>query len=282
MDTILITGGSGRIGSAVIEHANAAGYRTVSVDRVENKNDPDRFITADVTDAGQLYSVVAMASPDAIIHLGAIPNAGGDPDHVVYESNAIGAYHVLAAAAAVGVDTVCSASSIQAMGTSVEEWIEYLPVDEAHPMVPRNPYELGKQTVEQLSDGFARREGPPFSLATFRFPHVQTDEAFRQWLPQDPEDLEPGMGRFLFAYCAIDDVARLLLRAVETDLDGHERFWVSAPDTRTTVPTPTLIADHHPHAELRTEFADNDPLISTAKATNLLGWEPRISWRQWE
>ena len=282
METVLVTGGSGRIGSAVVRHANDAGYRTVSIDRVRDAGAADRFIDVDVTDAGQVYGAVAMAEPDAIIHLGAIPNAGRDPDHVVYESNAMGAYNVLRAAAALDVDSVCSASSIQAMGTSVEGWVKYLPVDEEHPMVPRNPYELGKQSVEMLSDGFARQDGPPTSLATFRFPHVQTDEAFQEWLPQEREELTGGRGRYLFAYCAIDDVARLLLQAVETDLDGHERFWVSAPDTRTTVPTEELIEEFHPQATVATDLAGSDPLISTAKAANLLGWRPEISWRQWQ
>lgn len=281
METIVVTGGSGRIGSTVIRHANEAGYRTVNVDRVTGDGRASRFIQADVTDAGQVFGALALEQPDAIVHLGAIPNAGGHPDHTVYASNALGAYHVLSAAEALGVETVCSASSIQAMGTSVEEWVQYLPVDESHPMVPRNPYELGKQTVEHLSDGFARREDPPTSLATFRFPLVQTDEQARTRLPEGPPDPETHAGRFLFSYCAIDDVARLLLRAVEADLAGHERFWVSAPDTRTTVPTPDLIARYHPTAEVHSEFGPDDPLISTAKATELLGWVPEISWRDW-
>ncbi len=281
MQTILVTGGAGRIGSAVIAHANEAGYRTVSVDRVRDRGNANRFIEVDVTDAGEVYSAVAMAEPDAIVHLGAIPNAGSDPDHVVYESNTMGAYHVFAAAAATGVETVCAASSIQAMGTSVEEWVEYLPVDEDHPMVPRNPYELGKEAVERLADGFARREGSPTSLATFRFPHVQTDEEFKEWLPQELADLRSGTGRFLFGYCAIDDVAELVLTATTTDLDGHERFWVSGPDTRTTVPTEDLIEEFHPQATVTESLEENDPLINTAKATELLGWEPSISWRDW-
>lgn len=281
METILITGGSGRIGSAVIRHAVDAGYRTVNLDRIGGETQADRFIEADVTDAGAVFGAIDLCRPDAIVHLGAIPNAGGHPDHTVYESNAVGAYHVLAGAAALGVETVCSASSIQAMGTSVPGWVEYLPVDESHPMVPRNPYELGKQAVEHLSDGFARRDGPPTSLATFRFPLVQTDEAFRNRLPEEPPALEADRGRFLFSYCAMDDVARLLLRAAEANLDGHERFWVSGPDTRTDVPTPELIEAYHPNAEVRADIGETDPLISTEKATAQLGWEPEISWRQW-
>lgn len=281
MDTILVTGGAGRIGSAVIDHANEAGYRTVGVDRVRERGEADRFIQADVTDAGDVYGAVKMADPDAIVHLGAIPNAGSDPGHVVYESNAMGAYNVFAAAEAAGVESVCAASSIQAIGTSVEGWVEYVPVDEEHPMVPRNPYELGKETVERLADGFARREGAPSSLATFRFPHVQTDEEFKEWLPQERADLRSGTGRYLFGYCAIDDVAELVLAAATAELDGHERFWVSGPDTRTTLATDELVEKFHPEATVREPLGETDPLISTAKATELLGWEPSVSWRDW-
>ena len=280
METLLVTGGSGRIGSAVLSHAADAGYRTINLDLMPDSGASDRFIHADVTDAGEVYGALGVERPDAIIHLGAIPNAGRHPEHIVYESNAMGAYHVFEAASAYGVDAVCAASSIQSMGTSVDGWVEYLPVDEEHPMAPRNSYELGKQTVEFLADGFIRREGSPTSIATFRFPLVTTDAEFRDRLPEDPTDLDDPQGRFLFSYCAIDDVARLLLRAVETDLGGHERFWVSGPDTRTEMPTPELIAEYHPTAEIVTELTGHDPLISTQKASELLGWEPAISWRE--
>lgn len=282
METVLVTGGSGRIGSEIVRHLNDRGYRTVSLDVEPGPGDADTAITADLTDAGETYGAFARADPDAVAHMGAIPNAGGHPDHVVFESNAMGTYHVLEAASALGVESLCLASSIQAVGTSPPLRVEYLPVDEAHPLAPRDPYELGKQAVEALADGFARRPGGPRTISTFRFPLVQRGDEIRGRFPDGDgtvESLGDADRHTLFSYVHVADVADLVRRALAADFEGHERFWVSAPDTRTNVPTEDIIDAFYPGTELRADLTGTDPLVDTGKARDLLGWKPERSWR---
>jgi len=282
MDTALVTGASGLIGSEVVRHMNDHGCHTVNVDRAPGTGEADTAIEADLTDAGEVYGAFARAEPDVVAHMGAIPNAGGHPDHVVYGNNAMGAYHVLEAASALGIDSVCLASSIMAMGITRPIEVTYLPVDEDHPLAPMDPYELGKRTVETLADGFARRPGAPGTISTLRFPLVRGREAFRERYPEGDGTVDSlgAEGRDqLFSYALADDVADLVKRALEGDFEGHERFWASAPDTRTEVPTAELITEFYPNADVRSDLSGNDPLIDTSKARELLGWEPEVSWR---
>jgi nucleoside-diphosphate-sugar epimerase len=282
MDTVLVTGGSGRIGSEIVRHLNDHGYRTVSVDVVPGPDEADEFIEADVTDAGEVYGALARADPDGVAHMGAIPNAGRHPDHVVFESNAMGAYHVLDAASALDVEAICMASSIQAMGTVPPIEVEYLPVDEAHPLAPMDPYELGKQTVETLADGFARRSNAPGTISTFRFPLVIEDDEIRARFPEGDgtvESLAEESRNHIYAYATVGDVAALARCALEADFEGHERFWVSAADNRTTVKSRDIAERFYPDAEVRGDLSGYDPLIDTSKARDLLGWEPETSWR---
>jgi nucleoside-diphosphate-sugar epimerase len=285
METVLVTGGSGRIGSALVECLNDHGYWTVNVDVTGGPGAADEFLEVDLTDAGEVFGAFARVDPDAVAHLGAIPNSGRNPDHVVYESNAMGAFHVLEAAAAQDVDAVAMASSIQAMGSIVPDAplvVDSLPMDEGHRQTPQDSYALGKQTVEVLADGTARRPGAPRSLATFRFPLTLDRAEMRERFPADDgtvESLSAGSRDTLFAYLAAADAAEAMRRALETDLGGHERFMLSAVDTTVTVPTERVVEACYPDADLRESLTGRDPLVDASKAREVLGWAPETRWR---
>ncbi|MFC7196396.1 hypothetical protein ACFQL4_20090 [Halosimplex aquaticum] len=71
--------------------------------------------------------------------MGTIPNPDGNPQYRTYESNTMSAMHVLEASEALGLESCCLASSINAMGAEHQQrppQVEYLPVDEAHPGRP--------------------------------------------------------------------------------------------------------------------------------------------------
>lgn len=289
-DAVAVTGGTGRIGPALLDRLRARGYRTVNLSRGGSAGAADAGIRADVTDPGDVYGALATADVDAVVHLAAIPRPTNDPGHVVFESSVTGTYHVLEAAAALGAERVCLASSLSALGAGFEPdpvRVEYLPVDEFHPLSPSNPYGLGKQVAEVTADGVARRPGAP-QIASIRFPWVTTDEDLRETFVEADRTLdglrESGFlheaRNTLFAYLHREDAAELVCRTLETDFGGHERFWAAAADTNVELPTADLVAAVFPDAEVRGSFEGNESLLNTAKARRTLGWEPTRSWRE--
>ncbi|MFC4359534.1 NAD-dependent epimerase/dehydratase family protein [Halobium salinum] len=289
--TVAVTGGNGTLGSAVLAHLAEAGYRTVNLSRGSRREETaDAYRRVDLLDAGQVYAALAESDADAVVHLGSVPTPTEDPGHVVFESNVVSAYHVLEAAGALGLESATLASSMSALGAGFEEKpveVDALPVDESHRLSPSNPYGLGKQTVEVVADGFARRESAPGKIASLRFPWVTSDADCRETFVEADRSLD-GLRESthhhtahntLFAYVHVDDAVRLVRRCVEADFAGHERFWLSAPDTSVEAESERVVAEEYPAATLRRELEGYEALVDTAKAEELLGWEAKKSWR---
>jgi nucleoside-diphosphate-sugar epimerase len=270
IETVAVTGGSGTIGTAVLREFD--GRHTVNLDRDTGDSTADDSIEIDLLDPGDVYNAIDRADADAVVHLGTYAGAGGIPEHDVYASQSATTYNVLEAAHGLDLEAACLASSIHALGSITPEApldVRYLPVDEDHPQTPQDPYAVGKQTIEIIADSFGRRPGSP-TLSSLRIPTVLEDE------DRFPEET----GRdVLFGYCHIEDIARLFRAAVDGDHGGHERFWVSAADTRSARPSAELAREHYPGAEDR-GLDGHEALISTAKARELLDWEPAFSWRK--
>lgn len=289
IDVVAVTGGSGRIGRAVIHGLNEHGYRTVNLDRQPGTGTADEYRRTDLLDAGEVYGALARSRADAVVHLGTIPSPEHHPGFVTFRSNVMTSYHVLEAATALGLEAACLASSINAMGSVYQDQpmdVAYLPVDEAHPLTPRDPYALGKQVTEVMADGFGRLAAEPRTISTIRFPWVAREAELRDQFVDGARDLDglrgtPGdAGRdALFAYLHVEDAARVVRRVIEADLTGHEPFWAVAEDTSADVPSATLVEAFYPDAEVRAELPGNDALIDCGKARRLLGWEPDRSWR---
>lgn len=288
IDTVLVTGSNGGVGGAAVAELDGAGYDVASFDREGGCPDgADRHWTGDLLEPETVAAVVRESDADAIVHLGTLPHPEGRPGHETYRSNAMTTYHVLEAAADHGIERVSLASSLNAVGGVFQEApmaVEYLPMDEDHPVSPRDPYALGKRTIELQADGFARRVGPPTAVASFRLPFVAGPDAMRErFLEPDRtlDGIEPGAWVTrddLFAYVGRRDAARALRRGIEADFSGHERFFLSARDTTAGTPTPELVERCYPDASVG-DLDGFDALISAEKAERLLDWEPRVSWR---
>jgi nucleoside-diphosphate-sugar epimerase len=287
LETVAVTGGNGKLGEEILQVLSAAGYRTVDIARGKRREDvSDEYRTTDLTQPGEVYGSLASAEPDAVIHMGTIPGPDQHPGYVTYENNIMSSYHVLEAATALDIDRICLPSSINAMGT---HWsagpteVAYLPVDEAHPVAPNDPYSLAKHAMEVTADGFGRRQDAP-SIASLRLPAIFTETELRTQLVDGPpraledDDIPPGRDD-LFTYLHIEDAARAAQLAIETELDGHETFWTVAADTTLETPTAAVIDRCFPGADRRRTFEAYESLIDCSKAAELLGWTPEHSWR---
>lgn len=286
MDTIAVTGGNGRLGGAIIEELDERGYHTVNVSRGERREDvADAYRRTDLLDPGEVYGSLAASDADAVVHMGTIPAPTGNPGYVTFESNAMSSYHVLEAATELGLDAACLASSVNVLGAAYQDApteVRYLPVDEDHPVTPRDPYALGKHSTEVTCDGFGRLPDTP-CITSLRYPWVATGAELRSGFTEsdrsfDAIDAEDARDN-LFTYVHVADAARIARLAIEAEFDGHETFWAVADDTTVEAPSAELARRFYADADRRSELVGHESLVSIDKARRLLDWEPERSWR---
>jgi len=287
IERVAVTGGNGTIGGAILSELADRGYETVNVSRGDRSESvADDYRSADLVDAQATTDALAASDADAVMHMGTIPSPVDHPGHVTFESNALSAYHVLDAATELGHEAVVLPSSINVMGADYQDApteVSYLPVDEEHPLTPRDPYALGKQTTEALGEGFARRPDTP-QIASLRYPWVATSDQLRSRFASQERSLaslgaNPTSRSTLFSYLHLADAASIARRAIEADFDGHEAVWAVAADTNTTVPSARLAETYYEDAPVRGDLGGYASLISTEKARQLLDWTPEYSWR---
>jgi nucleoside-diphosphate-sugar epimerase len=290
VETVAVTGGNGRIGSAILAECVAHGYETVNVARGDRREEvSDRYVETDLLDPEAVTDALQTADPDAVIHMATIGSPEGVSRRAVYESNVMTSFHVLDAATDLDVDRVCLPSSINALGAAYQAAptdVRYLPVDEDHPRTPRDPYAMGKHAMEVTADAFGRMPDGPSSIASLRFPWTAGTELIREKLAEPDRSLGsgsldsgPGDRDELFSYLHVADAGAVARRAIEVDLGGHEIFWTVANDTTVDAPSAEVVEEYYPDVEVRRQIGDTDPLIAIEKAEQLLGWEPERSWR---
>jgi UDP-glucose 4-epimerase len=270
---IAVTGGSGRIGRAVIELALSQGHSVVSIDRAPPGQDAAwpgvTYIEVDITDYSTFEQV--LRGCDALIHLAAIPSPGRQPDYVVHNNNVVASYNAISAAASLGLRRVCQASSVNATGAAFSRWprYDYFPLDEDHPTYNEDAYSLSKWICEQQGDSLARQY-EAMTIASLRFHQVAPD---RSVAAQRPNDLGGVRAKQLWGYTRLDAAARACLLALTADFMGHEVFYIVAPDTTADVPSLELKAQFFPNVLVRGDLSGNRSFFNSQKAERLLGWQ---------
>jgi nucleoside-diphosphate-sugar epimerase len=266
---IAVTGGSGRIGRAIIADALAHGHRAVNIDRAPPATPLDvPFIQADIQDYDAL--VKAFDGCDALIHMAAIPSPTGHIDHVIHNNNVVGSYNALRAAVEVGIRRICQASSVNAIGLSFSRKprFDYFPLDEKHPCYVEEPYSLSKWICEQQADSFARRY-EDVRIASMRFHLVVPERADAAKVYAVAEER---IAKHLWAYSRADASARACMLSLEAPYAGHEVFYIVAPDTVIDVPTLELAQRFHHGVPVRGDLSGHRSFFDSSKAERMLGW----------
>lgn len=156
---IFVTGGLGYIGSHTCVVLAQAGYELVVVDNLNNSKIAvlDRlrelvgneitFHRVDVRDRAKLETLFVRYPIDAVIHFAGLKAVGESIEKpaLYREVNVGGTRVLLDVMARRGVRTIVFSSSATVYGK-----IERLPLFEAHPLQPANPYGETKVEVEQL------------------------------------------------------------------------------------------------------------------------------------
>ena len=269
MQTVLVTGGRGASGRWVVDRL-AGDYEVVVVDYDHPGLGVDpaphvSFRAADLAERDQALDVVAAVDPDAVVHWAAIPVAGTHPEGRVFETNALAAKHVLDAAGRADAPVV-QASSDGAYGFFFAEptpFPDELPVTEAHPLRPEDPYGLSKVTAEAAAGAAARRHGVP--AVSVRPSWIQYPGAYACRAEEYVTDLDAGAGNF-WSYVDARDVADLVAALGRPLRDLLRESYGEIPDD--------CAVDEGAFAA-----RDDRGAYAVAKAERLFGWTPSRSWR---
>ncbi len=278
---VVVTGGAGRIGQAVVRGLVEQGEEVLVMDTRVPEDKHSDFICADVTDFAQVINNLKGA--DAVVHLAAIPGPWRNIPQEVMRVNVMGTYNVLEACRQLGIHKIVVASSINAVGLSYNKErprLDYLPIDENHPARPEDCYSLSKWLGEQIADAMVRLE-PDMTIVSLRFHGVVSPEWYSRWRQYARRDI-PGDFKGLWGYVDIRDVVDAVVKSIAVTWKGHEAFFICAADTSSAVPTMELVKAVYPDVPLKCELQDHEGLFDLSKAKRLLNWQPKYSWRQEE
>ena len=156
---ILVTGGTGYIGSHTVVELIDAGHEVVVVDNLVNSSalTIDRieqitgtrpaFHEIDLCDAPALDRVMAEHLPGSVIHFAALKAVGESVEQPVryYRNNIDSSLNLIDACARHGCETIVFSSSATVYGDP-----ESVPIPEDAPVSPTNPYGWTKLMVEQI------------------------------------------------------------------------------------------------------------------------------------
>lgn len=252
MSMVLVTGGSGFIGSHCILQLLAAGHQVrTTVRSARREADVRALLKQGGADPGEALSFAiadlqkdegwpeAVAGCDHVLHV-----ASPFPESVPKDENELiipareGALRVLRAARDAGVKRVVLTSSFAAIGYGhprrEEPFDETVWTDPTSPDV--QPYAKSKTLAEKAAWDFIEREGGSLELATVNpvgvfGPVLGPDYSTSILMVQRLMDgAVPGLPRLTFGVVDVRDVADLHLRAMTAPEARGERFLAVAGD----------------------------------------------------
>jgi UDP-glucose 4-epimerase len=277
--TIAVTGGSGKLGRAVVEALRAQGDDVVVLDRAVERG--PRTTTVDLSDYGQTVDAVLGVQDrydrlDAIVHLAAIPAPGIAPDAETFRNNMLTTFNVFQAAKRAGIRRIVYAWSETVLGLPFDTPPPYIPVDEEYETRPESVYSMVKRLEEDMAKTFVRWD-PSLSITALRFSNVMAPEDYAEF---PAYDADPMLRKWnLWGYIDARDGAQAVSLALAQALPGFEAFIIAAADTVMSRPNASLVESVFPGVEIRGELGEHDTMLSIAKARRMLGYEPRFSWR---
>jgi dTDP-glucose 4,6-dehydratase len=309
---ILITGGAGFIGSAVVRRAVADGHQVVNLDALtysanlenvaEVAQDPAyAFEHADICDEVAVRSIFARHKPDAVMHLAAESHNDraieGPLDFV--RTNVMGTAVLLEAARAHWNSLPADRKrDFRFHHVSTDEVFGALGEDgqftEETPYDPNSPYSSSKAGADHLVRAWGRTYGLPVVLTNcannygpFQFPEKLIPTVITRAIEGKTIPVY-GDGRQVRDWLHVDDHAEALLLVLGRGRLG-ETYCIGGDSTKRNIEVIRILCDHLDamapantgHAEKITFVADRPGhdfrySIDASKLKSELGWEPRM------
>jgi len=310
---LLITGGAGFIGSAVVRQAIRDGHSVVNLDALtyaaclENvasvSQSPNyAFEQADIRDRAALDRIFATHQPDAVMHLAAESHVDrsidGPADFI--ETNINGTFNMLEAARAYWVARG-KPEGFRFHHISTDEVFGSLPADPAvkftedTPYDPRSPYSASKAASDHLVRAWHETYGLPVVLTNcsnnygpFHFPEKLIPVVILNALAGKPLPIY-GKGDNIRDWLYVEDHADALLTVVRKGEIGRS-YNIGGENERTNlelVRTLCAILDEKrpaakPYAEQITFVTDRPGhdaryAIDPSRISAELGWRPSVT-----
>ncbi|MDT5041068.1 MAG: hypothetical protein QOE51_2053 [Actinoplanes sp.] len=277
MGRIVVTGGSGKLGRAVVAELSGHGDEVINLDVAAARP----AIKIDLSDYGQTVEALAGIDDrydkvDAVVHLAAIPAPGLTANAATFHHNITATYNVFAAARAAGITNVVWASSETLLGIPFETPPPYIPLDEEYPARPESRYALVKHLEETMAEQFCRWN-PDLKMIGLRFSNVMEPADYAEFpsFQADPR----ARSWNLWGYIDARDGAQAVRKALAHDGTGVQIFIIANADTVMTRSSASLAAEVYPGVRVTRALGEHETLLSIDKARRVLGYEPVYSWR---
>ena len=311
---LLITGGAGFIGSAVVRQAVAAGHAVVNVDALTYAACLDNvamvadhpgyaFEQADIRDRAALDRIFAKHAPDAVMHLAAESHVDRSIDGpgTFVDTNVMGTFHLLEAARAYW----------QAQGKPQNFRFHHISTDEVFgslgpdgmftedtPYDPRSPYSASKASSDHLVRAWNETYGLPVVLTNcsnnygpYHFPEKLIPVVILNALAGKPIPVY-GAGENIRDWLFVEDHAEALLLVVQKGQVGRSYNIGGENEARNIdlVQMICAILDREqpagtPYSDLITFVTDRPGhdlryAIDPTRIRTELGWRPSVTLEQ--
>lgn len=175
---ILVTGGTGYIGSHTTLALLEAGFEVIVLDNLSNSSQESlrriekicgktpKFVLGDIRDRLLLDKLFAEERIDAVLHFAGLKSVGESLQKPLayYENNVVGTVALCESMSSAGVFGLVFSSSATVYGE-----VSQMPIDENHPTGnPTNPYGRSKLMVEEILRDLGRSD-PRWRIALLRY-----------------------------------------------------------------------------------------------------------------
>jgi len=281
---ILITGGTGFIGSHLVKRLKAQGHQISVIDNLSasRKNLPAgvKFYQKDICHPS-LLKLFQKIRPEVVYHLAADNRITSSPEETL-KTNIIGSFNILHVSKLVNIKHFIFTSSAAVYGES-----KTFPIKESHPTKPISAYGVSKLTAELYCQLFQ----PHFPSTIFRFANVygpgQSSSSeggvVAIFINQSLKNQRPiiyGSGRQTRDFVYVDDVIDALVLALKTPKNFILNIGSSQPTSilhlfrliaQLTQRPPRFIKKPKRPVEIQKS------LFSHQLATQRLGWRPKTN-----
>jgi len=279
---VLVTGGSGFVGSHVAKSLDQAGYEVIICD-LEPPHLDCEFIQADLTSLDDMTR--ATRGVDGVCHLGAIGDVylAFDKPGLAAVVNVAGTANVMEACLLNGVEKVVYASTWEVYGRP-----RYQPIDEEHPCNPNHPYSITKLAGERIALAYDELKGVPtvaLRLGTAYGTDMRPNSVFSIFITQALHGqplIVKGSGEQFRQFTHVRDMGRAFVLALRAPV-RQASFNILAEEAISIKQLATMVAEHLPVPILFEQPRLGDvpsARVSSAKAHKVLKWTPQFTFAE--